>query len=228
MKILIIAAMKKEIDLLLNMLGNYDINEDKDFLFYNGKLHCHEVILAQCGIGKVNSALRTFELIETHKPDVIINSGVAGSVDSSMKIGSVLVADKIAYHDVWCGPGTCYGEADNCPLYFEPAKFLKDKAFSLKDKFDNIRFGLICSGDKFITTPAEVDDIKKHFSESLACDMESASIAQTCYRLNVPLLVIRVISDMPGGNENISQYQNFWDVAPERTFEVVKNFISCL
>ena len=229
MRIAVIAAMQKELRLLLQQIGDYREIEIDGFKAYEGRLGNHEILAAQCGIGKVNSALRTDAVIRKFNPDLVINSGVAGGVDESMKIGSVLVADRVAYHDVWCGPGTEYGAADGCPLYFRP--WNDGLALINKINFDgtnNFRFGLLCSGDKFIANPKEVIEIKSYFPEALGCDMESASIAQTCHKHAVPFMVIRVMSDMPGGGENISEYQNFWSVAPARTFEAVRQFILSL
>ena len=37
--------------------------------------------------------------------------------------------------------------------------------------------------------------IKQHFPQALAVDMESCAIAQVCFQLDVPLTIIRSISD---------------------------------
>ena len=71
-------------------------------------------------------------------------------------------------------------------------------------------------------------EIKGKLPEACGCDMESGSIAQTCMMCGVPFVVVRVLSDMPGGGENISEYQNFWSEAPERTFEAVMKLIKSL
>lgn len=229
MKIAIIAAMQKELNLILNQLKHFTEYSMGEFTIYNGKFGNHDIFVSQCGIGKVNSALRTFRIITELKPELVINTGVAGGVDPSMRIGSVLVADAVAYHDVWCGPGTEYGAADGCPPLFKPC----EKGVALMrdisaDHDSDIRFGLLCSGDKFISKPSEVEEIKSNFPDALGCDMESASIAQTCCKAGVPFMVVRVMSDMPGGGENIAEYKNFWTVAPEKTFKVVADFIKRL
>ena len=64
--------------------------------------------------------------------------------------------------------------------------------------------------------------IKSLFPEVLAVDMESASIAQVCHLKNVPFFCARVISDTPGGEDNIAQYENFWEDAPRHTFETLR------
>lgn len=232
MKIAIIVAMQKELTLMHQLMEKYgSANElHHEFLtVYEGRVGNNEVILMQCGIGKVNAALRTYSLIETYHPDLVVNSGVAGGLDESMGIGSVLVADGVAYHDVWCGPGTEYGAADGFPQIMLPSENVLAVMRRLNTENNHgWHFGLICSGDKFISTPEEVKEIKSHFPQGLACDMESAAIAQTCSMCGVPFMVVRVLSDRPGGGENISEYQNFWGEAPRRTFEAVASLVENL
>ena len=134
----------------------------------------------------------------------------------------VIVGSSIAYHDVWCGPGTIYGEASGYPLYFE-----SDKRFSsLIPERADIKRGLICSGDKFIASLEEVQTIQKAFPQVLAVDMESATIAQVCYLRKIPVLVMRVISDSPGASkDNTAQYNDFWQDAPAHTFNLVQELL---
>lgn len=229
MRILVLAAMQKELSLILEHMQGFEEVEADGIKTYRGLMGNNEVIAARCGIGKVNSALRTLRLIRACKPELVINSGVAGGVDPSMRIGSVLVPDAVAYHDVWCGPGTEPGCADGCPLYFTPDA----RALGLMKELGAgsgapYRFGLICSGDRFISRPEEVRAIKESFPEALGCDMESASIAHACHEEGVPFMVIRVMSDMPGGGENISEYENFWTEAPVKTFDALAGLLKKL
>ena len=67
--------------------------------------------------------------------------------------------------------------------------------------------------------------IKASYPDAKACDMESASIAQTCFACGVPFMVVRVISDTPGSGNNFSQYTNFFSEAPEKTFRVLEEIL---
>lgn len=226
MKIGILSAMDKELQLILSMMENVEKFDSDGFEIYCGKIGHHEIIAAKCGIGKVNSALNTYRLIQAASPELIINSGVAGGGDSSMKIGSVLVADAVAYHDVWCGPSTEEGVADGFSRFFTPAYDVVERTMMLD--IPAVCRGLICSGDRFISSPEEIKRIKALYPEVLAVDMESASIAQTCSMMHVPFVIVRVVSDTPGEGENISQYQNFWRDAPMRTFAAVRSIIESI
>ena len=87
---------------------------------------------------------------------------------------------------------------------------------------------MVCSGDRFITDPAELSQIKGLFLEGMAVDMEAVAIAQVCYLRHVPFLSFRFISDTPGVDGHIDQYNNFWENAPHRSFEILTQLINVL
>ncbi|MDE6379503.1 MAG: 5'-methylthioadenosine/adenosylhomocysteine nucleosidase [Muribaculaceae bacterium] len=227
MKIGLLAAMDKEVALLLPLLEDKREIEFDGHSAHVGRIGANEVCVMKCGIGKVNSALNAYRLIEGFHPDIVINSGVAGGADASMAVGSLLVATEAAYHDVWCGPGTEWGQIDGMPRRFEMSSYILDKCRILPS-LKEARYGLICSGDRFISRVGEVEFIKSEFPDALACDMESASIAHACRDKGVPFAVVRVVSDTPGQADNISQYKDFWTTAPEKTFHAVRSIIDSL
>ena len=225
MKIGIIVAMRKELDLLLPLIQDSEQSRMGGFVFYRGKMGEHDVMVMQCGIGKVNAALGALTLINSFLPDYIINSGVAGGADQSVNVMDVVAGERVAYHDVWCGPESVLGQVQDLPLYFEGASRLLD----LLPSRDDLHRGLICSGDQFIDTLESVNKIKGNFPDALAVDMESGAIAQVCHLNKVPFLALRVISDSPGASHNnTQQYLDFWTAAPQETFKMVKDIINKL
>ena len=225
MKIGIIVAMHKELELLLPLLQNSEESRMGGCEFHRGKVGRHDVIAMQCGIGKVNAAIGTLTLVNSFLPDFVINSGVAGGADQSISVMDVVAGARVAYHDVWCGPESELGQVQGLPLYFEGAKRL----LNLVPDREGIHKGLICSGDQFIDTLDAVSRIKGNFPEALAVDMESGAIAQVCHLNKVPFLALRVISDSPGAShDNTRQYLDFWADAPQETFTLVKDIITRL
>ena len=225
MKIGIIVAMRKELDLLLPLLNDSEESRMAGFEFHRGKMGKHDVMVMQCGIGKVNAAMGTLTLINAFLPDFVINSGVAGGADSTVSVMDIVVGARVAYHDVWCGPESELGQVQGLPLYFKGA----ERLLQLLPNQDNLHKGLICSGDQFIDTMESVKRIKNNFSEALAVDMESGAIAQVCYLCKVPFLALRVISDSPGAShDNTRQYLDFWTDAPRESFTIVKDMIKKL
>ena len=225
MRIGIIVAMRKELDLLLPLLQDSEESRMSGFEFHCGKMGRHDVMVMQCGIGKVNAAMGALMLVNHFAPNFVINSGVAGGADKSVNVMDVVAGEKVSYHDVWCGPESELGRVQGLPLYFEGST----KLLELLPESEDIHRGLICSGDQFIDTMDEVNRIKGNFPEALAVDMESGAIAQVCYQCSVPFLALRVISDSPGAShDNTRQYLDFWTDAPCETFKLVKDIITKL
>ena len=225
MKIGIIVAMRKELDLLLPLLQDSEESRMGGFEFHCGKVGRHDVMVMQCGIGKVNAAMGALMLVNNFAPNYVINSGVAGGADLKVGVMDVVAGARVAYHDVWCGPESEVGRVQGLPLYFEGASRLLE----LLPEREDIHKGLICSGDQFIDKMDEVKRIKGLFPDALAVDMESGAIAQVCYLSNVPFLALRVISDSPGAShDNTRQYLDFWTYAPQETFILVKDIINKL
>src|SRR5574344_1555593 len=220
MKVGIIIAMEKEYQQMVQILGGQSDG------FFCG----NEIVLCQCGIGKVNAAINTTQFIAQHHPDCIISTGVAGGIDNTLHVMDVVVAHETVYHDVWCGEGNEVGQVQGLPARFEGNKILYDCAMSLNNKVPSrIHGGLTCTGDRFITNRTELDDIKRQFPEGLAVDMESAAIAQTCYLHNVPFISFRIVSDTPGATSNhANQYKDFWKSLSDSAFEVLHQYLQSL
>ncbi len=92
MKIGIIVAMSKELALLLHNIEDESRVTVNNRNFYIGRIGRHEVVLAQCGIGKVNAAVGTLTLIENFHPSLIINTGVAGGTGTGARVMDIVAA----------------------------------------------------------------------------------------------------------------------------------------
>ena len=231
MKIGVLTAMTSEYEQLATLLVDAEQCERGGISYLVGRISSNEIILRQCGIGKVNAAVGASELIRSFAPEAVVSTGVAGGIDTSLDVMDVVVSSSIVYHDVWCGMGCEYGQVQGMPAVFPVAEKLCGVAVSLNDDPDNvtrIHAGLICTGDQFITSRDELDKIKSNFPAGLAVDMESAAIAQTCHIYGVPFVSFRIISDTPGVDKHIEQYENFWGEMADRSFGVTRSFLSKL
>lgn len=215
MKIGIIIAMDIEYRKLCEALGGKS----------EGMLAGNEVVLWQCGIGKVNAAVGTLRLIREHHPDVILSTGLAGGIDKCLSVMDVVVGSQAVYHDVWCGMGNEYGQVQGLPARFDAdARLLKVARATADGPY--VKEGLLCTGDQFITDKEALSVIKSKFPEGLACEMESAAIAHTCYMMQIPFMSIRVISDTPGNTDNHQmQWDEFLASMSDRSFQFVRQFL---
>lgn len=215
MKIGIIIAMDIEYRKLCEALGGKS----------EGMLAGNEVVLWQCGIGKVNAAVGTLRLIQEYHPDVILSTGLAGGIDKCLSVMDVVVGSQAVYHDVWCGMGNEYGQVQGLPARFDAdARLLKVARATADGPY--VKEGLLCTGDQFITDKEALSVIKSKFPEGLACEMESAAIAHTCYMMQIPFMSIRVISDTPGNTDNHQmQWDEFLASMSDRSFQFVRQFL---
>ena len=199
-----------------------------------GRLGNNDIVLWQCGIGKVNAAVGTMRLIAAHHPDAIVSTGLAGGIDPLTQVMDVLAATQAVYHDVDCGSGLgcSRGQVQGLPERFDADQLLLDHALETQRLLagdTRLLTGLICTGDQFITDRERQNDIKRHFPDGLACDMESAAIAQTCYLEQLPFLSLRVISDTPGRTDNHQQqWDDFLASMCDRSFHFVKHYLETI
>lgn len=225
MKIGIIVAMESELDMLLPLIENLEETVANGYLIRRGRMGANEVAVMQTGIGKVNAAVGAISLIDTFSPDLIVNTGIAGGTGSEAGVLDVVIADRIGYHDVYCGPGNARGQVQGLPQLFEcRGRALVNLAAVAGNPA--VRHGLIASGDLFVSTPAELEAVLAVQPQAMAVDMESGAIAQVCHLKDVPFLAIRVVSDTPGVENHHEQYGNFFSLAPRSTFDVVRALLS--
>lgn len=182
------------------------------------------------GIGKVNAAMTATEFILEYKPDCIISSGVAGGIDSSLRPGDFVLGRECAYYDVWCGEGNLRGQVQGLPQRFRSGESLLSVARRLVVPGVSVHEGLICTGDRFLETVNEAEEVKSIYPDALACDMESAAVAQVCVRLGVPFVSFRAISDVLAVDaaEHWQSYEGFWDNLKAGSFAMLKAFLENL
>ena len=221
-RIAVVVAMDKEFSLLEDLLQDKKDVALSGFRLATGRVADKEVILMKSGIGKVAAATGINLIKYEYAPQALINSGVAGGMDRSLEVGDVVAGDYCVYHDVDCGTGNEYGQVQGFP-----ARYAADPGLLQAVRHENVRQGLICTGDQFIQDPVQLESIRKHVPEVLAVDMESAAMAQVCHIWRIPFLSLRVISDTPGKKAgNMSQYNDFWTMAPKKNFELLKNLLT--
>ena len=229
MKIGIIAAMPEE---LLHLTQNLDKPQEVQVLgntYYTGTIGKTEVVLVQSGIGKVMSAMSVAVLADHFQVEAIINTGSAGALAEGIAVGDVVIADKLVYHDVDVTAfGYAYGQMAGQPLYFESDKnFITRIQTNLSQLDQTWHLGLIATGDSFIAGDDKITEIKSHFPDVLAVEMEGAAIAQAAHSLDLPFLVIRAMSDNANHEANVT-FDEFIIEAGRRSAQVLLAFLKAL
>ncbi len=210
----ILSALEVESDIILRRMTDIEESVFAGMTFTKGLLMGKETVLATCGVSKVNAALFTQIMIDRFRPDCILFTGVAGSMDPSVKKMDLVVAEKLTFHDVsphqleFCFPNQIWFRTDE-----ELTKLISNNAVDSKT-------GAIITGDQFITSRTYKRQLKKKFPEALAVEMEGCAVAHACFVNDVPFAIIRCISDLADNGAEDS-YDAFEQKAAEKSASII-------
>lgn len=225
----IICAMQIEADGIIAVSSDVKQENLYTMKFTTAKLNGKDIVVAVCGVGKVNAAMCAFAMIEKYKPDVVINSGVAGAVSPDVHILDLVVGTKSVEHDMNTSAlGDPLGEVafpDGNRIFFEcdekAVNLLTEACGEIKDA--RAVQGIIASGDIFVSDKNMRTKIFDRFG-AFACEMEGAAIGHTCYSCGVPYGILRAISDDLDENKGMD-FVKFCRLAAANTVEVLCKFV---
>ena len=225
----IIGAMGEEVASLRSAVEDPQTFVIAGMEFCKGKLDGADVVIVQCGVGKVNAGICAHTLINLFGCTKIINTGVAGSLDARIEIGDIVVSEDAVQHDFTAeAVGFAKGEIPYTGLYAFPAdEKMREAAVEAAHAAApeaQVFEGRICSGDQFIASKEQKERIITDFG-GLCCEMEGGAIAQVCYLNNTPFVIIRAISDKADDSEEMN-YELFKEKAAERCAAIVRYMIS--
>jgi adenosylhomocysteine nucleosidase len=193
------------------------------FGFDQGRLDGQPVVLAEAGIGKVNTAAVATLLAAQFHARILVFSGVAGGLDPALAIGDVVIATRAIQHDCGviedqrlqpyqAGHVPFFNPTEELGYAVEPALLerVRERLEGLAlpplsalaggaGRRPQLVYGTILAGDQFIHCEATRERLHREF-EAQAVAMEGAALAQVAERLGVPWLEIRALSDLAGAD----------------------------
>lgn len=222
----IICAMQIEIDKINEEIENKSTESISGITFTRGRLYGKDIVTAVCGVGKVFAAICAEAMIIKYSPEIIINTGVGGTLTDKLSIGDVAVSESVVQHDMDTSPlGDPVGLLSGINIVNIPADdFIADKIAVCVERIGVKSLkGVIASGDQFINSAEKKKYISEAF-DAIACEMEGGSIGHVCYVNNVRFAVIRAISDGAGDDSHMD-YPTFAKKAAEVSASAVKLFV---
>lgn len=198
----IVSAMESELAFFRSQLENMKTETFASVNYYSGTVNGSQLVVCNCGVGKVNAAMHTQIMIDKYSPDIIINNGVAGALADELDIFSVVAGKSMVYHDM----------QDFVIEEFEPLQpeYHSDEGLLkiAEGLNENIHIGTVASGDWFVTD----NETKARITEktgALCVDMESAAVSHTAFLNGVPSIIIRVMSDKAddGGHMSFHEFE---------------------
>jgi len=148
------------------------------------------VFLAKSGIGEIAAATATSLLIGLFDCSFIVNFGLVGSFDPSLR-GALAVVKDVVHYD---SDLTAFGDALGAPADIRDPYLAADRSMIYKLHSFSLPEVRLASGDKFIADSDFAEKIKSDFSADI-CDMEGAGVALVCVRSRVPFTMIKLVSD---------------------------------
>lgn len=222
----IIGAMDIEVESIKSLLSDTVTENISGVDYVAGKFGEKDVVVAKCGVGKVFSALCTEAMILKYNPEIIINVGVAGCLTPELKIGDIVIADRVVQHDMDTSPlGDPIGMLSDINIVHINAdeKITAILEESVKSAGFDYRIGTIASGDQFVADKEKKDFIKSNFG-AISCEMEGGSIGHVCYVNKVPFAVLRAMSDGADDGANMD-FPTFCKMAAENEVTVIRDFL---
>ncbi len=221
-KLGIIGAMQIEVETLRSKLQNAKETAIAGSTFYEGELEGLNVVIVQCGVGKVNAALCAQILCTSFGVTHIVNTGIAGSLCAELDIGDLVVSEDAMYHDFDCVHfGYEMGKVPGMDTVAFPAdRELAQYAFAAAESVNpgHTKTGRIASGDLFVAEKSAKERIIS-ITGALCTEMEGAAIAHAAYRNKVPFVILRAISDKADDSAEMD-YPTFERIAAHRCASV--------
>lgn len=191
-----VIAMQSEADILLS-----EMQIDKKLTFGNknvfiGTAYNKELALCVCGVGKVNAALGAQLLISAFHVDKLLNFGVAGGLNSSTKLCNVYQIEAAVQFDFDLVDlnGTKIGTLNEYEENYLPTQALNN--------FEKRKLG---TADRFNDSPIDYKLLTDELNADIR-DMEGGAIVQAAHAAQLPIYMVKAISDVAGSGSTTEQY----------------------
>lgn len=224
----LLGAFGAEVTLVKQSLLEPDTVRVSGVLFTTGRIGNRRVVVAETGIGKVNAAMTTTLLLSHFHPQRVLFTGIAGGTNPNLQPGDIVIARQTAHHDyqsITFDQKPTQQTRNALSGAMNPAFFPADSAMLIQAQtaarsvvFEpisgttrppSVTTGVVVTGDQFVSSGQKVAQLRQDFGAD-ATEMEGAAVAQVCYQLKVPCLVIRSLSDRADDNarrDMLSFYQ---------------------
>lgn len=215
----ILGALDREVALLRGQMAVEAETSALGTRFCRGTLRGKRVVLACCGVGKVNAACCATYMLTALGCDAILHVGIAGATGHGLRTLDVVVSRELCFHDqdpvmLKYFPARRFFEAD--PVLLAACERACSRPGVLAGA---LRVGRIATGDRYVndaaTRAAIIDDCAPDCVE-----MEGAATAHAAYAAGKPCLVIRTMSDCADDETDVT-YDNFLERAADQSASIV-------
>ncbi|MCI8639796.1 MAG: 5'-methylthioadenosine/adenosylhomocysteine nucleosidase [Coprococcus sp.] len=224
----IIGAMEDEVEGLKAEMEMEETLSMASMTFVKGRLCGKDVVVVRSGIGKVNAAVCAQILADKFSVNMLINTGIAGSLDADIDIGDIVISTDAVQHDVDATVfGDPVGQIPQMDTFSFPAdKRLVEAAVQANEEANpeiHTFTGRVVSGDQFVADQKVKERLVREFGGKCT-EMEGAAIAQVAYLNQISYVIIRAISDK-ADNSSSMDYPAFEKQAIIHSVRLVQSLL---
>jgi len=213
----IMGAMAQEVGAIAEAMRTERVVHRGGREFRLGELAGRPIVLAMSRCGKVAAATTAAHMLLEHDARAIIFTGLAGAVEPALRVGDIVVADRLWQHDMDASPifprleipltGKSWIAADHAwreklrraaeALALEELASGPQAAAlaALGIRGPRVVVGDVATGDQFIGSPALGAQVRERVPTALCVEMEGGAVAQVCDDHQTPFAAVRTISD---------------------------------
>ena len=155
----------------------------------------------------VNCLLESLFLPFLKEEDEILLCVVAGWAGLVVNIGDIIIAEKAAYHDF--KPVSIITDMFGDKYICSDTDIVNTAVTACRENNLSHRVGTVVTGDCFVSTEKQREDIFAEYPDALCTEMEGAAIAHVCFNNKVPFIIIRAISDFAADEKIFDQFAAF-------------------
>jgi nucleoside phosphorylase/xanthosine utilization system XapX-like protein len=212
----IVTALPMELQALLRHGGSWSMispSEDSPRTFHICHTESGLSVLATCalGMGQLNAALATKDIIQKWRPKKVVLVGIAGGLRSDVQLGDVVVSEQIVDYEL--GKITTEGLEPRWSVYrsdpilldrlrnFQSSEWVNGIAIPRPDERVGVRpriiHDVVLSGNKVIADERAAGALASVWKRAAAIEMEGAGIAAALHQIKdaPPFIVIKGICD---------------------------------
>lgn len=147
------------------------------------------ITLFHGGWGKISAAATAQYVIDTLRPELLVNLGTCGGFAGQVEVGTILLVDRTVVYDIL----EQMGDAAGAIQHYSTSLDLGWLPTALPHP---VMRGLLVSADRDLVAEDIPMLIEK--SGAVAADWESGAIAWVAKRNKIPCLILRGVSDLVG------------------------------
>lgn len=206
MQVGVVAALREEIDPLVERMVDVETSKWGRRTIYQGGIGNCQVVAIAGGVGKVKAAACTQYLIDRYCVEALICVGVAGAVNPRLETGDIVVSEKTQQHDFDPGDRKLLKKFRGRWLEAD-AELVKlaGKAAEESGLADRCHLGRVLTGDQAIVSHEKREWLWATWRGDCV-DMESAAVAEVCQMNGVPWVIVRAVSDS-AGEDGIAEFR---------------------